>query len=528
MFVGHDRRPPAVVAALARHRFCSATEGHGQSLSFRSGPRTASRSGSPRAVSSSESTSRAGQCGSWPTLRCSSAARGTLTAPSCSCRTRTLAVFRVSDRGGDPVAVTPSCYSHEAAIIFRRCFPTAGTFCFLWPAIRRSAAFTSRMSAARRLDVCSTPTPPRYTRRQGTCCSSDRAYCWHNASTLLRQTIAGSPFPVVDDIAAGDFAGANIVAASASAAGPIVYRTGFSLPSVRLDVKWLDRSGKEIVRFPKAPRFMMNPSLSPDERRIAFFFASDIWLSDLQSGDNRFTFDPAVDFSGIWSPDGNHIAFCSNRNGAYDLYQKNVSGAGGEELLLATPEQKAPTDWSADGRYLLYRSLDPKTSFDIWALSMSDRKSFPVVKTEHEERDAQFSPDGKWIAYQSNESGRFEIWVRPFPFPGADVKADERLQISTNGGSQVRWARNGSEIFYAGSMAGSWRCMSEPNRTGALSRRARPSRCSSRSGRRSSAVAPPCPGTWSRGTASRFLMTVEPPPVSTIPIRVLLNWKPQP
>ena len=116
--------------------------------------------------------------------------------------------------------------------------------------------------------------------------------------------------------------------------------------------------------------------------------------------------------------------------------------------VLATREDKLPTDWSADGRFLLYRSLDPKTSFDIWALSMTDRKPFPVVKTDHEERDAQFSPDGKWIAYQSNETGQFEIWVSPFPFPGTPVKADERQQFSIGGGTQVRWARDGNEIFY--------------------------------------------------------------------------------
>ena len=436
-------------------------------------------------------------------------------------------VFRVSDSGGDPVEVTPS-FAPRSSHHFPKMLPDGRHFLFFVagdPAIR--GVYVSDVGGAAPRRLLDADAAAIY--------ASSGHLLFVRGSTLLAQrfdpiaqTIAGSPFPVVDDIAAGDFAGANIVAASASAAGPIVYRTGFSLPSVRLDVKWRDRSGKEIVRFPKAPRFMMNPSLSPDERRIAFFFASDIWLSDLQSGDNRFTFDPAVDFSGIWSPDGNHIAFCSNRNGAYDLYQKNVSGAGGEELLLATPEQKAPTDWSADGRYLLYRSLDPKTSFDIWALSMSDRKSFPVVKTEHEERDAQFSPDGKWIAYQSNESGRFEIWVRPFPFPGADVKADERLQISTNGGSQVRWARNGTEIFYAGFDG---RLMAVPVRADPTGRAVTPGPAVPLF----ESVGPPL---FSGGTAlpwymvsrdgRRFLMTVEPPPVSTIPITVLLNWKPQP
>ena len=117
-------------------------------------------------------------------------------------------------------------------------------------------------------------------------------------------------------------------------------------------------------------------------------------------------------------------------------------------MLLASPEQKAPTDWSADGKFLLYRSLDPRTSFDIWALSMADGKPFPVLRTDHEERDAQFSPDGKWIAYQSNESDHSEIWVRPFPLPGAVVKADERWLVSRGGGTAVRWARDGTEIFY--------------------------------------------------------------------------------
>ena len=100
-------------------------------------------------------------------------------------------------------------------------------------------------------------------------------------------------------------------------------------------------------------------------------------------------------------------------------------------------------DWSPDGRFLLYRSIDPKTGSDIWALPLDgDRKPFPVVQTNFDERDGQFSPDGKWIAYQSNESGRFEIYVQPFPGPGG------KSQVSTNGGAQVRWRRDGKELFY--------------------------------------------------------------------------------
>jgi hypothetical protein len=100
-------------------------------------------------------------------------------------------------------------------------------------------------------------------------------------------------------------------------------------------------------------------------------------------------------------------------------------------------------DWSRDGRFLLYRIADPKTGFDLWAVPMfGDRKPFPVVQTEFEEREAQFSPDGKWIAYQSNESGRFEVYVQPFPGPGP------KSALSTQGGGQVRWRRDGRELFY--------------------------------------------------------------------------------
>jgi Tol biopolymer transport system component len=111
---------------------------------------------------------------------------------------------------------------------------------------------------------------------------------------------------------------------------------------------------------------------------------------------------------------------------------------------LATDLSKQATDWSRDGHFLLYRSNDPKTDWDIWALPLDgDRQPIPVVRTKFEERDGQFSPDGKWIAYQSNESGQFEIYVQPFPGPG------QKSRLSTNGGAQVRWRRDGKELFYS-------------------------------------------------------------------------------
>jgi Tol biopolymer transport system component len=125
-----------------------------------------------------------------------------------------------------------------------------------------------------------------------------------------------------------------------------------------------------------------------------------------------------------------------------DLYVKSLAG-GSEELLLGTSTNKSPSDWSRDGRYLLFRNNERQTAFDIWALPMQgDQQPFPVLRTQFAERDGQFSPDAKWIAYESNRSGRSEIYVYPFPGPGREQ------QVSTGGGAQVRWRSDGRELFY--------------------------------------------------------------------------------
>ena len=136
--------------------------------------------------------------------------------------------------------------------------------------------------------------------------------------------------------------------------------------------------------------------------------------------------------------------FRSLRNGPWDLFWKAASGAGDEQPLLVTGEPKSPLAWSPDGQVLLYEIQYPKTGLDLWALPLAgDRKPFPVVQTPSDETSGQFSPDGRWVAYQSNESKTMQIYVRPFPGSGGPWQVS-----STAGGSQPRWRPDGKELFY--------------------------------------------------------------------------------
>src|SRR5262245_34059545 len=234
---------------------------------------------------------------------------------------------------------------------------------------------------------------------------------------------------------------------SASAFQTLAYRSS----GTEKQFIWVDRFGKQITGIgePDAGQ-PASMRLSPDDRTIAVARLVDsnfdVWLIETLRGvRRRFTSDPAIDLSPIWSPDGNRIVFSSRRRGPHNLYQKSVAGAGSEELLLETSESKWASDWSPDGRLILYNSEFPKTRLDIWALPLEgNRKPFPVVQTAFDEAGARFSPDGRWIAYQSNESGKSEIYVQRFSDPPT------KWQISTNGGYAPHWGRNGQEIFFVG------------------------------------------------------------------------------
>jgi Tol biopolymer transport system component len=257
-----------------------------------------------------------------------------------------------------------------------------------------------------------------------------------------RLTLDGDPAPVAEHVTWGTRA--EIAALSASAAGPIAYRTGS--PGGKRQFVWFDRAGRELTRVGSPHSFGPSYlSMAPDGRRIAVQRTdggnTDIWLVDLARGNaSRFTTDPEPDIAPLWSPDGTRIVYSSQRNN-FNLYERPIGGTVAMDLLLGDGAKSA-TDWSSDGRFLLFRSLTPESNYDIWALPMSgDGKPVAVVRAMFDERDAQFSPDGEWIAYQSNQSGRFEIYLQRFPDGG------EPIPISTNGGAQVRWGRNG-ELFY--------------------------------------------------------------------------------
>jgi Tol biopolymer transport system component len=223
----------------------------------------------------------------------------------------------------------------------------------------------------------------------------------------------------------------------------LVYSASF--PASQLT--WFDRSGKEQSKVGLSGN-VFSGSLSPDEKIVAYYDGGrgGIWLHELiRSVETRFTFPPLFGGAHVWSPDGGRIAF-STFGG--DLYRKDVSGGGQEEVLLPKDNAKYPSDWSRDGRYLLYTQNDPKTRADLWILSDPLGKPggtpFPFLRTEFNESQGQFSPDSRWIAYASDESGRgqFEVYVRPFP------SGVGKWKVSSNGGREPRWRRDGKELFY--------------------------------------------------------------------------------
>jgi serine/threonine protein kinase/Tol biopolymer transport system component len=251
-------------------------------------------------------------------------------------------------------------------------------------------------------------------------------------------TVSDNPVPVADNIAF-----LNSYAAVAVGGNRIAYRTG-SGGGVRHQLAWFDRAGKEIGTVGPAETNGNYPSVSSTGERVVLQRVADIWLLE-RNLLTRLVSSPALDVMPLWSPDATRIVFTSARQGVADIYVKSMSGTASEDVLLASPLPKIPVDWSPDGRFLLYGEQQPKAGYDLLALPMEGNKvPIPIARTEFDERNGQFSPDGKWVAYQSNATGRDEIYVQSFPDPAITKR------VTADGGGQVRWRRDGRELFYLG------------------------------------------------------------------------------
>jgi Tol biopolymer transport system component len=288
---------------------------------------------------------------------------------------------------------------------------------------------------------------------------------WVREGTLVAQrldvakpALTGEPVTVAEWVIVDDYSFRSSV--SVAATGLVAYRSG---EGAKRQLAWFDRSGTAQGTIGDADATLSHPALSPDGRRVAVSRVVqgnyDIWLLD-GARTSRLTFDGARDDGPVWSADGARIVFRSNRKGHFDLYQKLTRGAGVEEPLVVSDQLKFATSASADGRFLLYVTIDPQTNYDLWVQPMADPSSpggsagtrSVLLKTPFRETRGDFSPDGRWVAYHSNESGRNEIYVRPLIAPGVEGTvaglAGGQWQVSTAGGIMPLWRSDGKELFY--------------------------------------------------------------------------------
>ncbi len=255
----------------------------------------------------------------------------------------------------------------------------------------------------------------------------------------------GEPITLAEHVEQyGEFGPTRYAVFGVSGGGTVVYRTSASALS---RMTWFSREGRTLEPV-GPPGTYSEPALSPDGRtlmvsRVEPQAGEDLWSVDLARGVlTRFTHDEDADVTPVWSPDGKRIVFASNRKTVMDLYVKEVAG-GTEEILLSSDHMKWPDDWSSDGNWLIYEDNAPDTSTDLWILPMrGERTPRPFLATPFTEMHARFSPDGRWVAYASDESGQREIYVQGFPEPGP------KIQISTEGGGQPMWGPGGRQLLY--------------------------------------------------------------------------------
>ena len=259
---------------------------------------------------------------------------------------------------------------------------------------------------------------------------------------LTRLEVTGAPVSILEGVSMSPTTGA--AGFSSSGNGSLAYVPG-GLTVGEGTLVWVDRKGVAQA-LPAPSRAYISPRLSPDGERLAVGIVGTnpgLWLYELARGTLTRLAENLVAPFPIWTPDGKHLTLGSPLSGSFNLYWMPADGSGAAESLITSENAQWPGSWSPDGRLLAFSEQDPATGWDIWVLGLEgERKPRPFLQTASNESSPKFSPDGRWLAYASDESGRQEIYVRPFPGPG------RKWQISTEGGTEPVWARNGQELFY--------------------------------------------------------------------------------
>jgi serine/threonine-protein kinase len=259
---------------------------------------------------------------------------------------------------------------------------------------------------------------------------------------LSKLEMTESPVQVVQQIVADARSGVAQFAASGS--GTLAYVPGRAV-GAKSTLVLVSRTGKATPVGDEGDFFF--PSLSPDGRRIATRRGQSIWVYDIGNKSAvRLTFDGSLNSSPIWTADGQYVIFNSDRDGPFNLFWKHADGSGREERLLGGQDTETPDSWSLDGKWLVYDVSHAGTGMDIWSLAMEGpRIARPFLQTPHDECCARLSGDGHWLAYTSNESGRYEVYVQPFV---GEPSREGKWQVSMGGGTEPAWSRNGRELFY--------------------------------------------------------------------------------
>jgi serine/threonine-protein kinase len=268
---------------------------------------------------------------------------------------------------------------------------------------------------------------------------------------LARLEVTGAPVPVLDRVITKDRQSAIALGAADFALagdGSLVYISGSAAAGgAQRTLEWVDRQGHE-TPLATPPGTYVYPRLSPDGARAALYQVdqeADIWVWDLSRTTlTRATFDRSVDDYPVWTPDGRRLIFTSQRNGARNLFWQAADGTGAAERLIESPNPQNASAVSPDGRRLIFTETNPKTGFDVMQVELDGtHRVTPLVQSPFGEANGIISPGGRWLAYEANDSGRLEIYVRPYP----DVNSGH-WQVSTTGGTRPLWARNGQELFY--------------------------------------------------------------------------------